>query len=187
MVLNIALAYTGCFPQAGVERIVWESARHLGRTHHVTVYADYWEQVDAMEDVTFERVHPRMRPKALLPRSFFRRATEAVAHGSQDVLVSYGSNCPSGGVMWVNSVHRAWLERKWTISVGRERAEALLRFAHPRNRLLLALENHHFRERRYQKIITVSDQVAADLNRLYDVPLEDTVTINNGYSPEDFS
>lgn len=185
--MRVALTYPGCFPQAGVERIVWESARHLSSGHKVTVYADYWERDESFADVTFKKVAPRKRPEALLPISFFRRATAAVAGDAQDVMVAYGVNCPTGGVAWVNSVHRAWLERKRDVSAGRERAGALLRFAHPRHRALLALESRHFRERRYRKVITVSDQVAADLARLYDVPLEDTVTINNGYSPESFS
>lgn len=185
--MRVALTYPGCFPQAGVERIVWESARHLSSRHDVTVYADYWERDESLDAVTFRKVAPRKRPEALLPLSFFRRATAAVAGDSHEVLVAYGVNCPTGGVTWVNSVHRAWLERKRDVSEGRERAGALLRFVHPRHRALLALESRHFSERRYRKVITVSDQVAVDLARLYDVPLEDTVTINNGYSPELFS
>jgi UDP-glucose:(heptosyl)LPS alpha-1,3-glucosyltransferase len=185
--VRIALVYPGCFRQAGVERIVWESARHLGPRHDVAVYADYWEQDHGIGDVSFQKVAPRRRPESLLPVSFFQRATRAVSRVPHDVVVSYGVNCPAGGVAWVNSLHRAWLERKRAVSAGRERAGAMLRFVHPRHRALLALEAHHFRARRYRKVITVSDHVAADLGRLYGVPPEDTVTINNGYSPEAFS
>lgn len=186
-VLRIALVYPGCFRQAGVERIVWESARHLGSRHEVSVYADYWEQDRAIGEVSFHKVAPCRRPEALLPLSFFRRATRAISRAPDDLVVSYGVNCPVGGVMWVNSLHRAWLDRKLAVGTGRERTGALLRFVHPRHRALLALEAHHFRARRYRKVITVSDHVAADLGRLYGVPPEDTVTINNGYSPEAFS
>lgn len=184
--VKVALVYPGCFRQAGVERIVWESARALVRRHEVTVYADYWED-ETLDAVSFHKVAPRPRPEALLPLSFFRRSTQSLSGARHDVTISYGINCPTGGVTWVNSLHRAWLERKRAVSTGRERAGALARFVHPRHRVLLALETHHFVKRRYRKVITVSDHVAADLGRLYGVPPEDTVTINNGYSPDAFS
>jgi len=183
--MRVGLVYTGCFRQAGVERIVWESARHLAERHDVTVLADYWEESGA--PVTYRRVHPRMRPRFLLPNSFSTRAGRAMREGGYDRVVSYGANCPGGDVLWVSSVHRAWLERACAGETGARRAKAMLRFVRPVNRSLLSLERALFSRRDYRRVITTSDRVAEDLERLYGVPRGDTVTIGNGFAPEDFS
>ena len=38
--MKVALVFTGSF-RGGVERIVWDCARHFGARHDVTVLADY--------------------------------------------------------------------------------------------------------------------------------------------------
>jgi len=183
--VKLALVYPGCFREGGVERIVWESARHLGRRHSVTVLADFWQDCGE-PSVAYRKVSPRRRPRFVIPLSFARRAARAAANDF-DRVVSFGVNCPGGDVIWVNSVHRAWLERRLDYSVGSARAKTLLSSVHPRNRILLGLEARMFGGGQYRKVITVSDRVAEDLGRLYGVPREATVTIPNGFSPEEFS
>jgi UDP-glucose:(heptosyl)LPS alpha-1,3-glucosyltransferase len=53
--------------------------------------------------------------------------------------------------------------------------------------VILALEETHFRERRYRKVIATTEQVRTDLHRLYDVPVEDVEIIPNGFSPTEFN
>jgi glycosyltransferase involved in cell wall biosynthesis len=173
--VKLALVYTGCFRSGGVERIVLESARELGRRHDVTVFADYWEDCGTPE-VDYVRVAPRKRPRALLPFSFARRSARAIAAGRFDRVVSYGVNCAGGDVLWVNSVHRAWLEQK-----------SALRLVRPADRALLELERRRYRQRDYQLLLAVSDRVADDLARLYGVPREDVRVVPNGFAPEEFS
>ena len=38
--MRIALVYTGSFHGGGVERLVWECARHFGAWHEVTAWSD---------------------------------------------------------------------------------------------------------------------------------------------------
>ena len=171
--MRIALVFTGSFRGGGVERLVWECARHFGARHDVTVLADYWEDCGEPR-VTYRKVQPAARLREL---SFMRRAGRAVREGGFDRAVSFGVNCPAGDVIWVNSLHRAWLERKGSS----------LRSLHPRHRLLLALEGHHFRGRRYRRVLAVSERVADDLGRLYGVPRGDVDIVPNGYDPGEFS
>jgi glycosyltransferase involved in cell wall biosynthesis len=171
--MKIALAFTGCFRGGGVERLVWECARHFGAGHDVTVLADYWEDCGE-PGVAYKKVSPARHLREL---SFMRRAGRAAQAERFDRVISFGANCPAGDVIWVNSLHRAWLERKG----------ATLRSLHPRHRLILALEAHHFRGRRYNQVIAVSDRVASDLSRLYGVPPSDVEVVPNGYDPVEFS
>lgn len=171
--MKIALVFTGSFRGGGVERIVWECARHFGARHDVTVLADYWEDCGEPR-VAYRKVSPGPRLREL---SFRRRAGRALREDEFDRVVSFGSNCPAGDVIWVNSLHRAWLERRGPS----------LRSLHPRHRLLLALEAHHFRARRYSRVLAVSERVAADLGRLYGVPRADVDVVPNGYDPDEFS
>ena len=171
--MRIGLAFTGCFRGGGVERLVWECARHFGARHDVTVLADYWEDCGEPR-VAYRKVSPARHLREL---SFMRRAGRIAREQGFDRVLSFGSNCPAGDVIWVNSLHRAWLERKG----------ATLRSLHPRHRLLLALEAHHFRGGRYSQVIAVSDRVASDLCRLYDVPRSDIEVVPNGYDPGEFS
>ena len=171
--MRIALVFTGSFRGGGVERIVWECARHFGARHDVSVLADYWEDCGE-PSVTYRKVSPARRLREL---SFMRRAGRAARDGAYDRVVSFGSNCPAGDVIWVNSLHRAWLERRGFS----------LRSLHPRHRLLLALEAHHFRARRYSRVLAVSERVADDLGRLYGVPRADIDIVPNGFDPGEFS
>lgn len=171
--MRLGLVFTGSFRGGGVERLVWECARHFGSDHDVTVLADYWEDCGE-PSVAYRKVTPARHLREL---SFMRRAGRAARELGFDRVVSFGSNCPAGDVMWVNSLHRAWLERKG----------ARHRSLHPRHRLLLALEAHHFAGRRYNQVIAVSERVASDLCRLYDVPRSDIEVVPNGYDPAEFS
>jgi UDP-glucose:(heptosyl)LPS alpha-1,3-glucosyltransferase len=184
--VRLALVFPGCFRTGGVERIVWEAARNLSRRNSVTVLADYWEDCGAPA-VGYRKVSPIKRPRFLVPLSFSRRATRATANGSYDRVVSFGANCPGGDVLWVSSVHRAWLERSLTSPSLQARGKTLLRYVRPRNTVLLALERRLFGGGDYRTVITVSDRVADDLARLYGVPSAATVTIPNGFSLDEFS
>src|SRR6185437_15995357 len=177
--VRIALVFTGSFKGGGVERIVYEAARHLAKRHEVTVFADYWED-DEGSGVSYERVGPLGWPRQLQPLEFARRSTRAVAGRDFDRIVSFGVNCPAGDVLWAHSVHAAWLERK-----GRLQARA--RRFRPVDRALLELERDRYGRRKYTRMIAVAEGVARDLGRLYGVPREDVDVLPNGFDPEEFS
>jgi UDP-glucose:(heptosyl)LPS alpha-1,3-glucosyltransferase len=56
----------------------------------------------------------------------------------------------------------------------------------PLHPVLLALEQKHFGERRYQHLIVTTPQVRTDLQRLYRVPFEDVTVVPNGFDPDVF-
>lgn len=101
-----------------------------------------------------------------------------------DQLSSFGSISPTGGVQWVQSVHRAWLEISQKNRRGVARIKQLL---NPEHLLLLNSERQHFAARRYRKLIACSDNVRADLMRFYDVPDGDIVVVPNGFNSDEFN
>jgi UDP-glucose:(heptosyl)LPS alpha-1,3-glucosyltransferase len=87
-------------------------------------------------------------------------------------------------VLWVQSVHRAWLE------ISRRRRNWMGRFkqkVNPFHPIALALEDRYFGRRNYRKLIALTDQVKSDLMRLYSVPGRDVVVLPNGFSPDEFN
>lgn len=166
--------------------MVWETMRHLADHHPVTVVASEVE-ADGLPNVTVRRVAAPQRSGALSPLLWRRAAARHLPSGAGSVVVSYGANCPVGDVLVVQSVHRAWLELGRPVRYGPVEVPNLMRYALPRHQVILALEAAYFRSGRYRRVVAVSDNVAADLRRLYDVPGDRIVVIPNGYAPEQCS
>ena len=183
--MRVALSYPGCHRCGGVERVIHECAGYLaGRGHEVTVFATEWEAGDL--PIHYERVIHRMWPAFVRPRSFFRECTNRLSKASFDICASFGSECPTGGVFWAQSVHRAWLERvkafRASMSLGRWKQR--LNPLHP---VLLRLEHEHFARRKYRKIIAMTPEVQNDLQQIYGVPAGDVVLVPNGVSLTEFN
>lgn len=184
--MKVALSFPGCHRRGGVERIVFECARFLsGRGHDVTVYAGDWEP-DATQPVRYCRVPHRTWPGFLRGPSYYRQCSRRISCADFDVLNTHGSVCPTGGVHWVQSLHRAWLERskqfRQPLSAARLRQRV-----NPLHPLLLRLETLHFGGRNYRKVIATTEEVKADLGIYYGVPPDDVVVIPNGFSQIEFS
>ena len=183
--MRIALSYPGCHRRGGVERVIYECAGYLaGRQHEVTVFASDWESNDF--PIRYQRVTHRQWPPFIRPHCFFRECTSRLNGGDFDVHASFGSECPTGGVFWAQSVHRAWLDRvkrfRAPMSLGRWKQR--LNPLHP---MLLHLEREHFAKRNYRKIIALTPEVQGDLQQFYSVPAEDVVVIPNGFAPAEFN
>lgn len=183
--LRTALVFPGCHPRGGVERVVWETMRHLSRRHDVTVVSSDID-TDGEDSVHVERV-PRSGPPALAPLRWRLSAGRRLRSLNPGVVVSYGVECPVGDVLVVQSVHRAWLELGRPIRLGGVRVPRRLRYALPRHQVLLALEAAYFRAGWTRRIVPVSDNVARDLSRLYGVPQDRMVVIPNGYAADQCS
>lgn len=184
--MKVALSFPGCHRRGGVERVAFECAGFLAsRGHAVTVFANDWDETDA-RGVHYHRVPVRSQPGFLRGTSYYHNCAEALSHERFDVLNTHGAVCPTGGVHWVQSVHRAWLERsaEFRPPFSAARLRQRLNPLHP---AILKLEETHFRERRYRKIIATTEQVRQDLHRHYEVPLEDVEIIPNGFSPAEFN
>lgn len=184
--MKVALAFPGCHRRGGVERIMYECAGFLAtRGHDVTVFADEWEP-DSRGVIRYERIAQRRWPAFLRGRSFFNASTRRLAEETYDILNTHGCVCPTGGVQWVQSVQRAWLEICKTLRppLSYKRIRQRLNPLHP---VLLQLEERHFRQRQYRKVIATTEIVKLDLGRYYDVPAEDVEVIPNGFSPAEFN
>lgn len=184
--LRAALVFPGCHPRGGVERVVWETMRHLSGRHRVTVVASVVDTA-ATTGVDVRRVPAVGRPLAFAPVRWRRAAARCLRGVERDVVVSYGVDCPVGDVLVVQSVHRAWLELGRSVPYHGVHVPAGARYVLPRHQVLLALEAAYFRAGRGRPVVAVSENVAADLARFYDVPDDQVVVIPNGYSGEQCS
>jgi UDP-glucose:(heptosyl)LPS alpha-1,3-glucosyltransferase len=112
-----------------------------------------------------------------------RKALAGISPGV-DVLGSFGVESPPDGVLWVTSVHKAWLEISQAQRCFRGR---LRQHLNPFHLSVLVLERYHFAGRRYRKLIALTDQVKSDLQRLYGVPAGDVEVIPNGFALSEFN
>jgi UDP-glucose:(heptosyl)LPS alpha-1,3-glucosyltransferase len=185
MTVRVALSFPGCHRQGGVERIVFECARYLAaREHEVTVFANQWEPDGPT--IRYRRVPVRRHPWFLRGRSYYRSCSRQLGSAAYDVLNTHGCVCPEGGVHWVQSLHKAWLERSRQFRPALSSA-GLKQRLNPAHRSLLELERRHFAGGKYQRIIATTPRVRDDLGRLYGVAPADVEIVPNGFSPSEFN
>jgi UDP-glucose:(heptosyl)LPS alpha-1,3-glucosyltransferase len=183
--MDIALVFPGCHRRGGVERLVYEVARHFAKLHEVTVYAVEFED-QGLELIRRQRVHIPAAPRAARPAVFARAVRKSLEGHDHDHLISFGVGDVDADVLWVSSVHRAWLERRDVSSSDRLRSSPLRRYL-LRHQILLAMERRYFTRPRDSLAVVVADRVAADIERLYGFPRERTVTVHNGFDPDEFN
>ena len=183
--MKIALAFPGCHRRGGIERVLVESANFLSRQGHEThVYASHWDPSVLQAGVVPHHVTSN-RWSLPYQLSFIPQSQKDLRrlHPAADVLCGFGAVSPVGGVAWAQSVHRAWIE----ISGRRRPFRGRLRQGcNPFHPLMLRLERTYYGQRRYKKVVALTQQVKEDLIRFYNVPGGDIVIIPNGYSPEEF-
>ncbi len=188
----ITLAFPGCHRRGGVERIVFECARYLAsQGHSINVFANEWEVDETQPSIRYEYVPMRRKPGFLHRASFQKSCTQRLAGFNAGVLNTHGCICPFGGVLRVHSIHRDWLNKSRLERSKQSGTESLVASVkqrlNPMHPVLLRLESQHLRERRYRKVIALSQQVKESINKLYDVPAEDVEIIPNGFAPGEFN
>lgn len=185
--MRVVLSFQGCHRRGGVERVMLECANFLrSRGHLVTVLASEFDHAALDPQIEKLKVAPRFHNPLLRLVSFGAGSSRFLArlNPPPDVHAAFGVICPPGGVLWVPSVHRAWIETS-----QRERALGgqLKQWANPMHYYLLARERWYFKGRRYQRLIALSERVSADLTRFYGVPSADIEILPNGYNPAEFN
>ena len=157
------------------------------RNHQVTVLADEWEH-DQTRPIHYRHVSAAAWPRIRPPAAFFRNATKTLLElsGSFDALATYGCVCPTGGVYWVQSVHAAWMEHSRRLRPPMSMIRWKQRL-NPIHSSILRLEQKHLGERRYKKLIALTDEVRDDLKRYYGVPAEDVIVLPNGFAATEFN
>jgi len=185
--LRVALSFTGCYRRGGIERAVLECANYLAaRGHETTLFVSDWDR-GALDPGVVVRPVPIPKRGSLLRLLAFRRRSRRVMASQRpppDVHSAFGVLCPYGGVLWVPSVHQEWLaisrrQRDW-----KGRLKQRLNPIHP---VLVSMEKNYYGRRRYKTLIALTENVKADLVRLYDVPPEDVAVLPSGYWPAEFS
>lgn len=160
---------------------MWEAARRWKLDHDVTVIARDIDETD-LDGVTLRHVH--------LDRPGLTRFAQAARrHYSLDEfdhVISFGAQPVPASVLWVNSVHRAWLEASHRFPGTSRWRDPRLRYLMPSHRERLAIEAGYFREQGIKRIVTVADQVGHDLTRLYGVDPALMTTVHNGFDPAEF-
>jgi UDP-glucose:(heptosyl)LPS alpha-1,3-glucosyltransferase len=185
--LNVLLAYPECHKSGGVERIMYECGEFLAnRNHNVQILANTVdESLLLLPNVTHCDTQVNTTLWFLNGLRYYISATRQANKLNFDVMNTHGILAPVGGVHWVQSVHRAWLE----VSKGLrpDRIQRLRQRLNPLHPILLLLESEHFAKRQYRKVIVTTSDVRADLHRLYAVPEQDVVIVPNGFNPTEFN
>ena len=184
--MKIAVSFPGCHRRGGIERCVLEAVNFLSsQGHDVHLYTSDWDRDALSSSVHVHAVSLPPRGSLLRLLSFARQCRKAMADlPPGTVHAAFGVQSPPGGVMWVPSVHKAWLETSKSQRNWRGRLKQKLNLNHP---ALLKLERKTFAGARPPKLIALTDQVKADLMRFYAVPSEAIAVLPNGYSATEFN
>lgn len=182
--MKIALSFPGCHGRGGVERLLLETANFLAaRGHEVHVFASEWDAGALNAGITCHRVRSAARPSLLRLMTYTKQCRIEMARHfpKPDVHGAFGVISPLGGVVNVQSVHRAWLDVSRRLRDFKGRFRQVCNLSHP---YILALEHNYFGTRNYTKLVAPTRQVQLDLMRWYNVPEEDIAIVRNGYASE---
>jgi UDP-glucose:(heptosyl)LPS alpha-1,3-glucosyltransferase len=187
--MKVAIAFPGCHRRAGVERVMLECTNYLAsRGHETHAFAIDWDSDSSAIDPRIIKHPVAVSSSNYLVRlaGFIRETRREIRSLSPpaSVLAGFGIESPPNSVVWMQSVHRAWLEIS---SQQRDLTGRLKQKVNPAHAVILALEKRRFVNRDYSKIVALSPHVKADIVRLYSVPEQDIVVIPNGFSPSEFS
>jgi glycosyltransferase involved in cell wall biosynthesis len=178
------------FPQlhrsGGIERVCWDLLDYLAPRHE-TAFVGTNAPEGTPRGVRLVPVAGHPDPGAVGMWMRRNRTREVLTSLAPQTTVTFGSVVPAGDVLWVQSVHRAWLEKARTIQMGRLRLPAQVRFLMPRHRALLAMESQYFRRGHPRHILCTSKQEVDDLNRYYQVDPGLTTVVPNPIDPERFN
>jgi UDP-glucose:(heptosyl)LPS alpha-1,3-glucosyltransferase len=181
---KLALCYSGCHRRGGVERVVFEVARHLHHNWRTSVIAHELPLPGELHpDVEMVPLAGKILPFGLGIRRTRSKTQQVVDVGDYDVVAGFGVQAPRESVVWIQSVHAAW----WDLC--RRRRRGSLRWQqglNPFHHIVLKMEDELLRNRRYRRLIALSPAVRDDLSRFYGVPASDVDILPNGFHPEEF-
>jgi UDP-glucose:(heptosyl)LPS alpha-1,3-glucosyltransferase len=184
--MRIVLSFPACHRRGGVERIVLECANYLQtHGHQVHLLATEWDASELAAGIQCHQV-PAGRWSWRRISEFSRNSRTILAALPQapDVIAAFGVEAPPGAVVWVQSVHKAWMEvsQRHRSLKGRWRQRL-----NPFHAAAARLEESCFGARSYRRLIALTDTVKADLIRLYNVPPADIDLLPNGFSAIEFN
>ncbi len=173
--------------QGGIERTCWDVLDYLGPRYE-TAFVGTSAPEGTPPGVRLVPVDGPVQPGPfgmLSRRSRTGKVLAALDPAGHDDL---GFGGPPGDVLWVPSVHRAWLEAARTVHVGPVRVPARVRFRHaPAPRRCWPWSRGTSVGPIARHVLCTSDQVIEDLGRLYDVDPALCTVVPNMIDPERFN
>ena len=183
---EVAVVFPQLHRRGGIERVCWDLLEYLAPRHE-SAFVGTSAPEGTPVGVRLVQVAGPVEPGPLGMYARRSRMRDALSSLAPKVTVTMGSVVPPGDVLWVPSVHRAWLEAARTIHMGRFEVPAGVRFLMPRHRILLAMESEYFRRSHPRDILCTSNREVEDLHRLYGVDPALTTVVPNPFDPERFN
>lgn len=175
------------FPRAdvtgGVERVALELLKYESSRRRTLFVGESVE----IPGVQHAAPHVPRVPRSLGPWAFERAARRELEHLRPKTTVSLGVNCPPGDVLWVGSVHAAWLADGGEIYLRGVKIPPVVRRLLLRHQVLLRLERRYFTQSSPRLVLCTSQREADDLARYYGVARELLHVVPNGFDGEVFS
>jgi glycosyltransferase involved in cell wall biosynthesis len=183
---DVAVLFPTVGHRGGIERVCWDLLEFLA-PRHATAFVGSSAPEGLPRGVSMATVPGSAEPRVYELRARRDRFAAVVSSLRPGVRVTLGSVVPPGDVLWVPSVHRAWLHAARTVRTGRVTLPAWVRFAMPRHRVLLSMEAEYFTEGRPRRILCTSPREVEDLVRYYHVDPGLTTVVPNPFDPERFN
>lgn len=185
--MRCAISFPGCHRRGGVERVMLECANFLARRgHEVHAFASEWDVASLDSRVIRQTVKTLKQPQALAAPLFLRESQKMIKalRPAPDAVASFGVSAPEGSVVWMQSVHAAWIKISSQTRTFAGRFKQRMNPFHP---VILQMEKDLLRGRRYRKVIALTPQVQKDIEDHYGVPSEDITVLPNGFSADEFN
>jgi hypothetical protein len=115
---EIAVVFPQLHQRGGIERACWDLLSYLGPRYE-TAFVGTYAPEGTPPGVRLVPVSGPVEPGPLGMLTRWSRTGKVLAELSPQVTLTFGSVVPPGDVLWVPSVHRAWLEAARTVDVDR--------------------------------------------------------------------
>lgn len=183
---RLGVVFPAACDTGGVERITGALLRFLAARGHQAWFVG--RHIDARTSATGVRVARLRSRRPWLPAALdFRQASRrALRDLSLDGSISMGVECEPAEVLWVHSVHAAYLASEGSVRRGRVQAPAQVRRFLARHQVLLALERSYFSRADARAVICTSSRERTDLVNRYGIDPSTVHVIPNGYDPHQF-
>jgi UDP-glucose:(heptosyl)LPS alpha-1,3-glucosyltransferase len=153
------------------------------RGHEVHIHAISWEGSAPDRSIFFHRVPAVSFNSFLRDLTFALLTKRQVEAGSYDIVQSHDKTLHQDIYRAGDGCHIEWLRQRWKRTGWAGRLSMAL---NPYHWLILVLERMIFKQRRYRKIIAISEMVKRDIIEKYKVPADDIDIIYNPVDLEKF-
>lgn len=155
------------------------------RGHETHAFARDWEVESIDARVIRHQVDFRTSIAALEPPAYLRASRRVIdsMKPPTDVTASFGIAGPPGSVVWMQSVHAAWIQISRETRSRSGRVKQRLNPFHP---VVLSMERRQLKGREYRRLIALTEQVKLDIQHHYGVPAGDIDVLPNGFSGREF-